>query len=114
MFHQEDGNFINARHLQHVFRRISTRAGLPPVHPHVLRHTWATHMLIAGAPLNYVSCALGHHSTAFTAATYAAAPLVDQPEGTTQWTPGELQQPQYAQPRDSLMRTALPRLRARI
>jgi hypothetical protein len=42
----------------------------------MLRHTWATQMLNAGAPLNYVSRALGHHSTAFTASVYAAA----QPE----------------------------------
>ena len=76
VFHQDDGAFVNARHLHHVFRRISKRAGLPAVHPHMLRHTWATQMLNAGAPLNYVSRALGHHSTAFTASTYATA----QPE----------------------------------
>ncbi len=76
VFPATDGGFVNARHLHHVFRRISKRAGLAPVHPHMLRHTWATQMLNSGAPLNYVSRALGHHSTAFTAATYATA----QPE----------------------------------
>jgi integrase len=82
VFHQDDGGFINARHLHHVFRRISKRAGLPRVHPHMLRHTWATQMLNSEAPLNYVSRALGHHSTAFTAATYVTAQLVDQAAGT--------------------------------
>ncbi len=67
------GGYVNARHLHHAFQRIAKRAGLPPVHPHMLRHTWATTLLNAGAPLNYVSRALGHHSTAFTAAVYATA-----------------------------------------
>jgi integrase len=67
------GDYVSARHLHHVFRRVSRRAGLPPVHPHMLRHTWATLMINRGVPLNYVSRALGHHSTAFTAGVYATA-----------------------------------------
>ena len=67
------GSYIDARHLHHAFKRIAKRAGIPKVHPHMLRHTWATTLLNAGAPLNYVSRALGHHSTAFTAGVYATA-----------------------------------------
>lgn len=59
--------------MHYVFRRVSKKAGLPPVHPHMLRHTWATLMINRGVPLNYVSRALGHHSTAFTAGVYATA-----------------------------------------
>ncbi len=73
VFPSSTGRYVNARHLLHVFGRVSARAALPPVHPHMLRHTWATVMLNGGAPLNYVSRALGHHSTAFTASVYATA-----------------------------------------
>lgn len=73
VFCTQAGGYLNARHVHHVFRRLSKRAGLPPVHPHVLRHTWATLMINRGVPLNYVSRALGHHSTAFTAGVYATA-----------------------------------------
>lgn len=74
VFPQEAGGYVNARHLHHVFQRISRRAHISqPVHPHMLRHTWATQALNAGIPLQYVSRALGHHSTAFTASVYATA-----------------------------------------
>lgn len=73
VFPAPGGGYISARAVHYRFLAISKRAGLPPVHPHMLRHTWATQMLNAGTPLNYVSRALGHHSTAFTAGVYATA-----------------------------------------
>jgi len=67
------GGYVNARNVHHACRRVAERAGLPIVNPHVLRHTWATALLEAGVPMNYVSRSLGHSSTAFTAAIYASA-----------------------------------------
>jgi integrase len=67
------GGCVNARHVHQACRSVAKRAGLPIVSPHVLRHTWATTLLEAGVPVSYVSCSLGHSSTAFTAALYASA-----------------------------------------
>jgi len=60
--------------VRRVFRRISRRAGLSRVNPYVLRNTWATQMLEAGAPLNYVSRALGHGTSGITARIYGLPP----------------------------------------
>ena len=52
--------------------RIAQRAGLPHLHPHVLRHTAATLALDAGAPLDRVQALLGHADPR-TTMRYAAA-----------------------------------------
>jgi integrase len=52
--------------------RIAGRAGLPHLHPHVLRHTAATLALDAGAPLDRVQALLGHADPR-TTMRYAAA-----------------------------------------
>jgi integrase len=62
-----------ARHLHGGCRRVAERAGLAPVHPHTLRHTWAAIQLEAGIPIDYVSRSLGHASSALTAAAYCSA-----------------------------------------
>jgi integrase len=50
-----------------VVRAAGERAGLPPVGAHRLRHTAATEMLRAGAPLSEVAQVLRHRSAATTA-----------------------------------------------
>jgi len=58
--------------LSRTFRRLSGKAGLPPVRLHDLRHGAATLALAAGANLKVVQDMLGHSSIVLTADTYTS------------------------------------------
>jgi len=57
--------------LSHDFAKMAQKAGLKDVRFHDLRHTFASLMLMRGAPGKVISEALGHASVAFTLQTYA-------------------------------------------
>jgi integrase len=54
------------RSISDTFRRAAMRAGLEPLGPHVLRHTFASRLVMAGVDLRTVQELMGHKTIAMT------------------------------------------------
>ena len=63
LFLNRSGGRLTPRSIQNIVRDAGTQAALrQPVHPHMLRHTFATHLIEGGADLRIVQHLLGHSS----------------------------------------------------
>lgn len=61
LFINRRGTGITSRSIQNICRNAAETAGLPiQVHPHMIRHSFATHLLDNGADLRVVQELLGH------------------------------------------------------
>ncbi|MEJ5359415.1 MAG: tyrosine recombinase XerC [Desulfobacterales bacterium] len=67
LFLNRRGGRLSGRSVARVLKKLAELCGIPtPVSPHTLRHTFATHMLDAGADLRGVQEMLGHKSLSTT------------------------------------------------
>ena len=60
LFLTADGEPMTANAIRMLFKRLRARSGIARLHPHLLRHTFATQYLVAGGDVFTLQAILGH------------------------------------------------------
>ena len=60
VFINKNGKRISSRSVQNILKKMSMKMGLPYVNPHMLRHSFASHILESSGDLRAVQELLGH------------------------------------------------------
>jgi integrase len=71
LFPNDDGHPLDESRARKAFKQALKRAGLPAFRLYDLRHTYASLLLAASAPITYVSAQLGHANPSTTLRYYA-------------------------------------------
>jgi len=71
LFPNDDGHPMDESRVRKAFKQGLKRAGLPSFRLYDLRHTYASLLLAANAPITYVSAQLGHANPSTTLRYYA-------------------------------------------
>lgn len=97
VFVNQHGDALSERGVRHILKTVAQAAGVATkIHPHMLRHSFATHMLSHGADLRSVQELLGHENLSSTQiythvnlnqlqTTYQQAHPRAQRQRTTKW-----------------------------